>query len=297
VITGLVLMDDDTSLNTETDDDAGEQEGRSATQALNDAAKRVNAVSISFVLLCVYIFIATYTVTPAVLFREVPVKLPIFNADLPLKVYFLLAPVLILSLHAYLIVLAKGLAEKFDDYERDFRQSTILRSGLDNSIIMRAMSARYSDHYGLLDMTSGVIAGLTMIVLPVWLLLLTQLIFLPYQDERLTLVHRGFVVFDVALCLWLLWPFSRTTWSIVAGRSVAVALILFAAATSIFFATFPGEQIYNTLYEYCPQYKVCPHAVTAKFFEGPPDPVDYVHHGGVLPFSNRLILPDDPKLK
>jgi hypothetical protein len=200
---GTLLMDDDTTLSPETDDGAGEQlmgtapdphDFGAAEQALNDAAKRVTAVWISFVLLCVYIFIATYTVTPAVLFRDAPVKLPIFNADLPLKVYFLLAPFLILTLHAYLIVLAKGLAEKIDAYEGVLKRSKNmgariatgrkdLRSRLDNSIIIRAMSARYRDNRGFVDVASSLIAGLTMIALPVGLLLLTQLIFLPYQDE------------------------------------------------------------------------------------------------------------------
>jgi hypothetical protein len=95
---GALLMDDTSALNAEIDDENGEQrtgtppdphDFGAAQQALNDAARGVNAVWISFVLLCVYIFIATYTVTPAVLFRDAPVKLPIFNADLPLKIYLL----------------------------------------------------------------------------------------------------------------------------------------------------------------------------------------------------------------
>lgn len=300
-------MDDTTALSAETDDDAGEQ--RTATepdphdfgaaqQALNDAAKRVNAVWISFVLLCVYIFIATYTVTPVVLFRDAPVKLPIFNADLPLKVYFLLAPFLILCLHAYLIVLAKDLAEKVNTYEYILSRSAnmsatiaagrkVLHARLENSIIIRAMSARYRDTHGLVDVISAVITGLTMILLPVALLLLTQLIFLPYQDQWLTWAHGGFVISDIAMCLWLLWPYSLTPWLFAAGRLLVVALTLFAAATSIVFATFPGELIYATLYRYWPR------AVTAKFLEGPLDPVDYVHKAGILPFPNRLILPDD----
>jgi len=195
-------MDDTTTLSAETEDEATAQttatepdphDFGAAQQALNDAAKRVNAVWISFVLLCVYTFIATYTVTPAVLFRDAPVKLPIFNADLPLKVYFLLAPFLILCLHAYLIVLAKDLGEKIYTYEDVLSQAAnlsatiaagrdVLYTRLENSIIIRAMSARYRDTRGLVDVISAVIAGLTLTVLPVALLLLTQLIFLPYQE-------------------------------------------------------------------------------------------------------------------
>jgi uncharacterized protein YjbI with pentapeptide repeats len=264
---------------------------------MTSAAKRVNAIWITFILLCVYIFIATYSVTPAALFRGAPVKLPIFNADLPLRVYFVMAPVLILAVHAYLIVLTKGLAEKIAAYEDVLRQSSnmsarnaagrkALRARLDNSIIIRVMSARYRDTRGGVDIANGVIAGLTMTVLPVALLLLTQLVFLPYQEQWMTGVHRGFVIVDVAMCLWLSWPLTP----VIARRLLVVALILFAAVISVFFATFPGEWIYAKLYENWP------HIFTVKMFEGPPDPVDYVHKGGLLPFPNRLILPDDPKL-
>ena len=70
----------------------------SATEkAINEAAARINALWIAFIFLCVYIFIATYTVTPSTLFREATVRLPIFNADLPLKVYFIMAPLFVLT--------------------------------------------------------------------------------------------------------------------------------------------------------------------------------------------------------
>jgi hypothetical protein len=59
-----------------------------AEGAVNESAKRVNGLWISFVLMCVYVFIATLTITPVTLFREAPVKLPIFNVELPLLSYF-----------------------------------------------------------------------------------------------------------------------------------------------------------------------------------------------------------------
>ena len=266
-------------------------------EALNDAARRVNAVWISFIVLCVYVFIATFTVTPAALFRDAPVKLPIFNADLPLKVYFVMAPVLVLVLHAYLIVLTQGLAEKIVAYEGVLGRSSIMgawygagrktiRSRLDNSIIVRATSARNAEARNGVDFANEVIAGLTMLVMPAALLLLTQLIFLPYQNELMSSVHRGFVIIDLVLCGWLL--LSLRPWPRAIGRAFAVALVLLAAGLSVI-AAFPGEWIYAEKGHW-------PHVLTETMFEGPPDPVDYVHQGGSLPFPNRLILPDNPKL-
>ncbi|KRQ07634.1 hypothetical protein AOQ73_12315 [Bradyrhizobium pachyrhizi] len=269
-------------------------------KAVNEAAKSVNSVWIAFISLCVYIFIATYSVTPATLFRDSTVRLPIFNADLPLKIYFLMAPVLIFAAHAYLIVLAKGLSEKIQAYEDVLRQSRSMatkiaagrravRARLDNSIISAAMSARYRDTLGGVSIANGLIAGITMTVVPVALLLLTQLIFLPYQHEHVSWFHRILVLIDVAMCLWFLWPLTAHPF-VLFGRILVLLFIGIAFTTSWFLAVFPGEWMYNKLEMHLP------HAITDKLFEGSSDPVDYVMKGGVLPFANRLILPDDPKL-
>lgn len=266
-----------------------------AEEALNDAARRVNAVWLSFILLCVYIFIATYTVTPATLFRDAPVKMPIFNADLPLKVYFVMAPVLILALHFYLIVLTKGLSEKIDAYEDALKRSfkiasdrRALRARLDNSIIIRTLSSQHRDAHGGVDHASRFVGRVTMFVMPAGLLLLTQLIFLPYQNEVMTMTHRVFIIGDFLLCLWLTWPLVPR--SAYVGRLMAAALVFIAAVTSVIFAAFPGEDIYEALT------RTWAHEVTVWLFEGPTDPVDYIRRSGNRWFLNRLILPDDPKL-
>lgn len=269
-------------------------------KAVNEAAKSVNGVWIAFVSLCAYIFIATYGVTPAMLFRESTVRLPIFNADLPLKVYFLLAPALILAVHTYLIVLTKGLSDKIQTFENVLRQPgsmalkitagrRALRARLDNSIVSAAISARYLDSVGGVAIANGLIAGLTMTALPVALLLLTQLIFLPYQHEYVSWFHRTLVVIDFYMCWWYLWPLTAHP-VVLLGRLLVLLFIGIAATTSVVLAAFPGERIYSTLERHFP------HTITDVLFEGSSDPIDYVKQGGVLPFTNRLILPDNPKL-
>lgn len=285
-------MDEISSLNADADAGVRGQSAASrepdphdfgaAETALNEAARRVNAVWLSFISLCVYIFIATFTVTPAALFRDAPVRLPIFNAELPLKVYFVMAPVLVLAMHAYLIVLTKGLSEKIEAHEDALRRScrfaagrNALRARLDNSIVLRAMSAQYRDARVSVDYASRLIGYLTGFILPIALLVLTQWIFLPYQDEFMTWVHRGFVFVDLVVCIWVLWP--KTPQLYIARRVFAAGLIVLAVAAAIL-AAFPGERVYGALA------RTGAHDITVRFFEGPPDPVDYVHKGGVLPF-------------
>ena len=162
-----------------------------AETAVNDAAKRVNSIWITFILLCVYVFIATYTVTPVALFRNAPVKLPVFNAELPLQTYFLLAPALIIALHAYLIVLLIGLAEKLGEYEsllvrpmgdvwRPNSRREKLRSLLDIAVPLRTLIGLHREKPSVLDKGSIAMGFGSMLAMPMVLLLLTQARFLPY---------------------------------------------------------------------------------------------------------------------
>lgn len=298
-------MDDNYALSADTDGtdiyenvkakEADPYDFGAAEPTLNEAAKRVNAVWISFIVLCVYLFIATYTVTPATLFRDAPVKMPIFNAELSLKVYFVMAPALIFGLHVYLIVLTRGLSEKISVYEKALRRKArikanrdTLRARLDNSINLRAMTAGHREaRQSGVDYACALVAGVTMNVAPVLLLLLTLLIFLPYQNERVSWALRVLVPLDVALCAWALWPDAPRL--LRTRRALFAAFNLFAVVI-VFLAAFPGEELYRVLAA------TGLRDLTVKMFEGPADPVDYVHRGGVLPFPNRLILPDDPKL-
>src|SRR3984893_19290957 len=80
--------------------------------AVNEAAKRLNAVWVTFILLMTYLFIATGKITHKDLFLETPVKLPVLGVDVPLLGYFIAAPVFILAVHFYFLIQLRGLATK-----------------------------------------------------------------------------------------------------------------------------------------------------------------------------------------
>jgi hypothetical protein len=80
------------------------------------------------------------------------VKLPIFNADLPLKLYFLMAPLLIVAVHSYLIIIAKNLSAGGE------RVSGVR---LDRAIILGSTNSPYGDPLGVVDTANGVVADLT----------------------------------------------------------------------------------------------------------------------------------------
>ena len=83
---------------------------------MNEAAKRLNTVWVTFILLMTYLFIATGKITHKDLFLETPVKLPVLSVDVPLLGYFIAAPVFIVAVHSYFLVQLRGLAAKFREY-------------------------------------------------------------------------------------------------------------------------------------------------------------------------------------
>jgi uncharacterized protein YjbI with pentapeptide repeats len=177
-------------------------------RAVNDAAKRVNTTWISLVFLLAYTLVATGKITHKDLFLETPVRLPILAVDVPLEGYFWFVPALILGIHLYFCLLLAGLAGCFREYETTLHeveelqsQRIRLRYRLDNSLFARVLGNQPDD----LKVMLRVVAWLTSIVAPVWLLLFIQLTYLPQQNEAVTCWHRALIGVDSVLSIYALW--------------------------------------------------------------------------------------------
>src|SRR5215469_16750460 len=73
-------------------------------RSLNDSATRVSTIWVSYLIFGLYLLIATGTATHRQLFLEEPLKLPALNIDLPLYWFFVLAPILFVLLHLYVLL-------------------------------------------------------------------------------------------------------------------------------------------------------------------------------------------------
>jgi uncharacterized protein YjbI with pentapeptide repeats len=131
----------------------------------------------SFALL--YFAVATLGVTHRDLFLDVPVFLPFTGTSIPLRAFFVLAPILILILHAS--VLGRSLRTSASG------ELPIAIGEGPAGVISRAIEI-------------GVL-----VIAPVLVLLLILMQFLPYHDAAITWLHRFVVLADVAL-IWVLWP-------------------------------------------------------------------------------------------
>jgi cytochrome b subunit of formate dehydrogenase len=73
-------------------------------RSVNDSATRVSTIWVSYLIFALYLLITTGTATHRQLFLEAPVKLPALNIDLPLYSFFVLAPILFVLLHLYVLL-------------------------------------------------------------------------------------------------------------------------------------------------------------------------------------------------
>src|SRR5262245_22206058 len=180
-------------------------------KAVNAAAGRASNLWISFVFFATLIAITTGTVRHKHLFLELPLKLPVLNVELPLMGYFFAVPLFFIIFHFYMLLQLDGLAAKVEDYNAVLREQhpdaadrRLLRQRLDSFIFAQVLVGARDRREGRIGALNRAVAWITMVGLPVGVLLLLQLMFLPYHHEGMTWWHRICVVVDLGL-VWFFW--------------------------------------------------------------------------------------------
>jgi uncharacterized protein YjbI with pentapeptide repeats len=269
--------------------------------ALNFAAQRVQAQWIALISLGAYLAITVLGTTHRMLLLEQPVKLPLFNIDLPLTSFYVIAPALFVVFHFYLLVQLLLLARTASEFNRTIFSSGMtaeaaesLRMRVDNSVFVQILVGAVPERSGKNTWVVRPIALLTVIVLPIALLLLIELQFLPYHLGSVTWLHRGLLAVDLALVM-LFWPAylrgegflsiansfppaSDPNW--IARRcktSAAMVSAFLLVAFACFVAAFPTERSYTD------------NPLTQWLFD---QGVDYVARQQRSFFSNVLVVPD-----
>jgi len=191
-------------------------------QAVNGAAARVRGLWLGYIALLAYLFIAAGAVTHRDLLLENPVKLPVLNVELPLVGFFAVAPVFFLINHFYLLLQLWGLGRRIGEFNDALSGAGLgedaerrERRKLDTFVVVQMLAGTAEERRRLTGLFLWTIALITLVIAPVALLLFIQLQFLPYQNERVTWLHRGVLGADLVL-LWMFWPSIRQ------GRSASV---------------------------------------------------------------------------
>ena len=265
-------------------------------QAVNSAADRAGALWLSFLTLAAYLVVSVGSITHRNLLLETPIKMPILDVELPLTGFFIVAPIVFIIFHFYVLLHLHDLANKIASYKKELRESQLpvaarqlRRHRLDNFIFVQFLTAPPQTHRDLIGTLIRSIAWITVVALPFLVLLQMEFTYLPYHDESVVWLLRALIGIDAFLA-WKVWrsvhrPVDqpRRLSSMLEPTAVCGIAVF---GVGVFFAIFPGETIYN--YVHTP--------ITRFLFEGK---IDQASGKARSPFANRLSAPDqnliDPK--
>jgi hypothetical protein len=232
-------------------------------RAVNDTAARTSALWLSFLSFVTYLAITVGAVTHRMLFLANDIKLPLFSAELPLEGFFIIAPVLLLIFHFYLLLQFVALSRRIATYDEALQHFGLdpagqvpLRRRLDSFVFVQLLAGAPDERKGIMAFTSRLMIILTVVIAPVSVLVLVQLTFLPYHHEAVTWFHRLAILVDLAI-VWIVWPLilrrsgpSRTKrfWRYAGWRHLTywrfapvVVCSALVVAFSMMIATYPGE--------------------------------------------------------
>lgn len=241
-----------------------------AQKSVSDAAAVGAPLWLSYIFLLFYVAIAASAVTHKDLLLESPVELPFLNIKLPLKAFFIVAPVLFLIVHAYVMAHFAMLASKAKafadllkkkiggDAADDHEIREALRRQLPINVFTQFLVGPSDVRHGAFSLLLWVVAWATLVAGPVAVLLLLQLQFLPYHATLVTCWHRIILILDLGFIWWLWmrilakrdnsgakredWLSKVWDWFLRFSRNVLAAPLTAAiVGFSVLVATFPGE--------------------------------------------------------
>jgi uncharacterized protein YjbI with pentapeptide repeats len=182
--------------------------------AVNDSATRVSTIWISFLIFSLYMLVAAGTVTQRQLFLDEPMKLPVLNIDLPLWWFFLLAPVLFVIFHLYVLLQVLLLGRTAAAYNSAIvrlgispEENIALRQRLANTLFAQIFAGSPREREGFIGALLRIMVWITLAAAPILIVVAFQFRFLPYHSHIVTWMHRLLILIEIA-AFFLIWPLA-----------------------------------------------------------------------------------------
>ena len=174
--------------------------------SLNGSAERFQTLWFSFLGLTLYLAIAALATTHRNLLLGEPQTLPILNIKVELLPFYVIAPLLYLVFHFYLLMMLALLARTAAEFDKQLRttlpgelEQERYRAQVGNALFLQLLVGMKGERSGVNAFLLGLIALITIVLAPLATLVLMQMMFLPYHHFRITWLHRGIVVADLVL--------------------------------------------------------------------------------------------------
>jgi uncharacterized protein YjbI with pentapeptide repeats len=174
--------------------------------SLNSSAERFQTLWFSFLGLTLYLAIAALATTHRNLLLGEPQTLPILNIKVELLPFYVIAPLLYLVFHFYLLMMLALLARTAAEFDKQLRVTIPgktdrerYRAQVGNALFLQLLVGMRGERAGVNALLMGLIALITIVLAPLATLVLMQMMFLPYHHLRITWWHRAVVVADLVL--------------------------------------------------------------------------------------------------
>ena len=179
-------------------------------ESANDGARNFRTVYTFYLIVSLYILVVVSSTDHELLFRAGDVQMPIINAGVSVVWFFTAVPWILLILHFNLLIQAMFLSRKINRYVSaldrhvlSVHERTVALDLLFPLPLAHKLSD--SDRRRSTRILLDAMVLLSVAILPPFILIYTQVQFLPYQEEVYIWLHRSAVAADVGL-LWCLWP-------------------------------------------------------------------------------------------
>jgi len=177
-------------------------------KSANESAALVRTVFLTFLLTSVYIAVIIGSTTDLQLLKISPVNMPILNIELPILGFYCFIPWVYLVFHFNLLLQLYFLSRKL--HVLDAAITDIPNRSQQDAVRIKLYPLAFSHmlighHHGAMVRTFLVlITWVTIILIPLLLLVWTQLRFIPFHNEAITWGQRIATTIDITM-LWLFW--------------------------------------------------------------------------------------------
>ncbi len=167
--------------------------------SLNETAKGATKAIIVFLATALYLAVSVAGTDSRQLLLNGTVNFPILNTGIPCWLFYLLAPLLVVILHVYMLLEGYFLSQKIYYLQRHHRATV---SELSQSITV--FSVAYSLGHPVpfyIRFIFPLLYVVTNVSVPLFLLLSMQAKFLPFHDPWISRLHRSLVAVDLVLII------------------------------------------------------------------------------------------------
>jgi len=217
-------------------------------ESVNAASGHVRRVFMTFLIFAIYFLLSVLMTNHQQLLMETPLKLPILQVPVPLLWFYSCGPFVLWGFHLYLLLQMHILAIKllrFNEYVHAMGGKDVVCSQKDALYPFLFTHAYLGDHHsGLLRFLLRLSIALSITILPIFVLLATQVMFIPYHSVLITSLNRLAIFLDLLAIIWFWFLLPKDTKPKL--MHLWRSLYLFGGAlclcVSIFMAAIPDER-------------------------------------------------------